>query len=230
MSSILVTGASRGLGLELARQYAATGWRVLATCREPGKAVELAALEAAEPQLDVYPLDVTRADQIDSLSQRLRDEPIDVLLLNAGIYGPKGLAFGEVDAGTWLEVLAVNSVAPWMIAQALMPQLLRGERRIIAALSSKVGSLADNRSGRNVPYRSSKAALNQAVKTMSIELAPRGVVAVALHPGWVRTEMGGPNALIEADESVRGLRAFIDALGPEHSGRFFAWDGSEIPW
>jgi NAD(P)-dependent dehydrogenase (short-subunit alcohol dehydrogenase family) len=230
MPTTLVTGANRGLGLELARQYAADGWRVHACCREPDRAEALASLARAEPAIAIHRLDVTNGGAIEHLADSLQDECLDLLINNAGIYGRKGVTIGDIDPAEWMQVLVINTIAPAMVAQAFLPQLLRAEHPVLATISSKVGSLADNSSGRNYPYRSSKAAANQVIKSLSIDLRDRGVITVALHPGWVQTDMGGPSALISAKQSVEGMRRVLAGLGPESSGRFFAFDGQEIPW
>ena len=225
-----MTGSNRGIGLELVRSYAEDEWRVFATCRSPGSATELGAIASRHANVEVLPLDVADADGIRDLGERLSGEAIDVLLNNAGVYGRKRLALGEVDETEWLSVLRVNAIAPFMVARAVLANLDRGERKLIVMLSSKVGSRTENTSGGIFAYRTSLAALNQVVKTLSIDLADRGIQTVALHPGWVQTEMGGPNALISTAESVRGLRRVIDELTPDQSGAFLAFDGRPLPW
>jgi NAD(P)-dependent dehydrogenase (short-subunit alcohol dehydrogenase family) len=227
--TVLITGANRGIGLELTRRYAEQDWRVLACCRAPDEAPELGATARVSEEVSVYALDVADPQAIAALAARV-DAPIDVLLNNAGLYGRKGQGIGDFDQQEWLEVLAVNTIGPALIAQAFLPHVLRGNRRVIATLSSKVGSLADNTSGRNEPYRSSKAAVNQVVKSLAIELAHEGVISVALHPGWVQTEMGGPNALISTAESAAGLIDVIERLSPEQSGAFLDYRGQPVPW
>lgn len=227
---VFITGASRGIGLAFAEQYAEDGWRVFASCRDLSAASELSQIAAHQPNVETLELDVTKAESLAALASRLRDTSIDVLINNAGVYGRKQLALAEVDPIEWQEVFAVNTIAPLLVSRALLPMLERGSEKLIAMLSSKVGSLADNSSGGNYAYRTSKAALNQVVKNLSIELAPRGLKTVALHPGWVMTEMGGPNALISAEESVRGLRQVMASVSLEQSGCFFDYEGKPVPW
>lgn len=227
---VFITGASRGIGLAFAEQYAEDGWRVFASCRDLSAASELSQIAAHQPNLETLELDVTKAESLAALASRLRDTSIDVLINNAGVYGRKQLALAEVDPIEWQEVFAVNTIAPLLVSRALLPMLERGSEKLIAMLSSKVGSLADNSSGGNYAYRTSKAALNQVVKNLSIELAPRGLKTVALHPGWVMTEMGGPNALISAEESVRGLRQVMASVSLEQSGCFLDYEGKPVPW
>lgn len=229
-STLLVTGANRGIGLEITRQFAADGWNVLACCRNPAAADELQALQQRHAQIEVKALDVTDYAQMASLSAELGNRPIDVLLSNAGIYGSKGVGFGEVDPAEWRAVLEVNTIAPMMLAQAFVEQVAASRRKLLAVISSKVGSIADNGSGGSYHYRSSKTAVNQVVKCLSIDLAGRGISAIALHPGWVQTEMGGPNAEISTSESVAGLKSILESAGAAQNGCFIDYDGSSIPW
>ena len=229
-STILMTGANRGIGLELARQFAADGWQVLACCRNPDAAVDLQALQEDYATLEIHSLDVIDYDQLAALSQSLSDRPIDILLNNAGIYGPKGTGFGEVDPEAWREVLEVNTIAPLMLTQAFVEQVAASRRKLVAMISSKVGSIADNSSGGSYLYRSSKTALNQVVKSLSIDLAGRGISVISLHPGWVLTDMGGPNAEISTSESVAGLKAILQSAGLAESGQFIEYNGNSIPW
>lgn len=227
MPTVLITGASRGLGLEYARQYAADGWRVLATCREPAKAEELSRLDG---DVQVYPLDVTDHGLIASLAKALRKETIDLLLNNAGIYGPRPCKLGGIDYEAWAEVMNINLMSPLKMCDSFRSHVAASEFKKIAIMSSKMGSVGDNSSGASYIYRSSKAALNAAMKSLSVDLAPRGISVAILHPGWVTTDMGGPSGLIDAPESVSGLRQVIENLSLETTGRFYNYDGSEIPW
>ncbi|MGL6161428.1 SDR family oxidoreductase [Microbulbifer sp.] len=228
--TILITGCNRGLGLELSRQFVADGWRVLATCRDPDSAGALKALREQYPLLEVFPLDVTDSRQMAELGRELRGRPIDILVSNAGYYGPKGVTFGHVDLDEWRKVLEINTLAPYRLAETFCDNVAASGRRVIAVISSKVGSIADNGSGGGYLYRSSKTAVNQVVKSLSVDLRERGISVLALHPGWVQTDMGGPNALISAKESVAGLKKILLDTGLENSGRFINYDGSDIPW
>ena len=229
-STILITGANRGIGLELCEQFAVDGWRVLACCRNPADAGDLQALSQGQASIEVFALDVTDHQQVAALAGQLAGRPIDILLNNAGIYGPRGVDFGDVEAESWREVLEVNTIAPMMLVQALVDQVAASERKLVAMISSKVGSIADNGSGGGYLYRSSKTALNQVVKSLSIDLAGRGIAVISLHPGWVRTDMGGPNGEISTAESVAGLKAILQAAGLDQSGRFLEYNGDQIPW
>lgn len=230
MNSILITGCNRGIGLALTQQYLQAGWQVHATARDLSSADALHALEQQHAHLALHSLDVSEPDHISELAHQLDGQAIDVFLNNAGVYGPGRVQFGDVDAETWMEVFQVNTIAPLLLAQALLPNLRAGQSKKMVFVSSKVGSISDNSSGAGYYYRSSKTALNQVVKSLSVDLASEGFVVAALHPGWVLTDMGGPNALIDVDTSATGLRRVIDNLSPSTSGHFINYDGSEIPW
>jgi NAD(P)-dependent dehydrogenase (short-subunit alcohol dehydrogenase family) len=206
--TVLITGASRGLGKELARQYEADGWRVIGTTRREFDVTDFAALKR-------YAAGVR--------------EPIDVLVCNAGIAGKRGTSIGSFDYDSWNEVLRVNVLGAAAVAEAFVDHVAASGRKTIAFMSSRLGSI-DGTSGNTIPYSSSKAALNLVAKAFSVLLAPRGIIVVALHPGWVRTDMGGAGAPIEPADSVRGLRGIIAALKPADSGRFLAHDGTPIAW
>jgi len=214
LSTILVTGAGRGLGRELARQYGADGWRVIGT--ERGKDAE-------------HRLDVTDRRQLASLGKKLKGVPIDVLFCNAGIIGKRGMALGSFDYESWEEVLRVNVLGPAALAEAFADNVAASERKVIAMMSSRLGSISES-SGMTLPYATSKAALNMLVKGLSATLKDKGVIVVALSPGWVRTDMGGAGAPLAPETSVKGLRKVINSLNPADSGRFFSHDGSSIPW
>ena len=221
MPTVLITGASRGIGREFARQYEAGGWRVIATCRDPSK---------YDLEGEVYRLDVTDPDSVAALHRELKGEAIDLLINNAGIYGPRGLEFGSLDYGVWEEVLRTNVLGPMRVAEAIADQVAASEKKKMVFISSKVGSITDNSSGGSYIYRSSKTALNMAVKSLSLDLSGKEVICLMLHPGWVQTDMGGASALIDAATSVAGMRAVIDRAGAADSGRFFNYDGNELPW
>jgi NAD(P)-dependent dehydrogenase (short-subunit alcohol dehydrogenase family) len=231
MSTLLITGANRGLGLEFTRQYAAAGWQVLACCRAPERADALLTLASSQPdQISVHALDVSDLNAIDILAQQLRDTPIDLIINNAGIYPDRHGGFGYTDYDAWMMAFLVNSMAPMKITEAFVSNLDRGAGKTVATISSKMGSLDDNTSGGCYLYRSSKAAVNMVVKSLSLDLASRGIRVVVLHPGWVQTDMGGPNALTTPEESVSGMRNVIDHLTKEDSGRFISFDGTNVPW
>ncbi len=226
MPTVMITGTNRGIGLELVRQYAADGWRVLATCREPRRAKELAAVDG---DVNIRALDVADDGQIAALAESLADEPIDILVNSAGVGGFED-SFGRTPTNEWLETLRVNAIAPVHVAERFVPHLERGQRRLIVNITSRMGSIADNGSGGSYGYRTSKAALNMAARSMANDLKGRGITVVVFHPGWVRTDMGGPNAPITPGESVSAMRGKIATLGPGDSGKFFNYDGRPLPW
>jgi len=227
MPTVLITGASRGLGLEFVRQYRADGWDVIATCRDPEGAGDLRATGA-----EVHGLDVTDEVALAALGRKLGGRTLDVLINNAGIYplkDPQG-AFGDIPIGPWMDALRTNVIAPWKVAETFVSNLEGAERPVLATVSSKMGSIAEASSPGSVVYRSSKAGVNMVVKGLSIELAARGITCLALHPGWVQTDMGGPNALITPTESITGMRAVIAGASMADTGTFRGYDGSAIPW
>jgi len=228
--TILITGSNRGIGLELVHQYATQGWQVHACCRHPDQATALNRLGEQFPEITLHTLDVVQQDQVQQLAADLRDHPIDILFNNAGVYGPADAAFGNTNETQWLECLRTNVIAPMKMMEAFVTQVAASKHKLIAAMSSKMGSMADNGSGGCYIYRSSKAALNAVMKSAAIDLAPRGVKVAILHPGWVKTEMGGPNAEITVVESVSRMREILGTVTPENSGTFFDIDGSTIPW
>jgi NAD(P)-dependent dehydrogenase (short-subunit alcohol dehydrogenase family) len=231
MPSILITGANRGLGLEFCKQYAADGWRIFACCRQPEHALQLQTLAKQYHQLSIHQLDVSNFQQIDELAQQLGSETIDILLNNAGIYGDKtDDEFGALDYELWLQTLRTNTLAPVKLAEAFLPQLLKSERKLIVAITSLMGSMTDNNSGGSILYRSSKAGLNAAMKSLSIDLQPQHIAVLILHPGWVRTDMGGNAAPSSAEESISGMRQVIDGFSLEKTGSFLNFKGQALPW
>lgn len=226
--TILITGSNRGIGLEFTKQYAADGWHVIACCRNPQSASALQTLANAYQNIQIVALDVADFRQIDAVALQLKNQKIDVLLNNAGIYPASDL--GDVDYDDWATAFKINSMAPFKMAEAFMPHVSTSQLKKIATLSSKMGSLDDNTSGGSYIYRSSKAAVNMVMKSLAIDVKPDGVAVVTLHPGWVQTDMGGPNGLVDAQTSVAGLRKVIAHLSLSTSGKFIAYDGKEIAW
>jgi NAD(P)-dependent dehydrogenase (short-subunit alcohol dehydrogenase family) len=231
MPSALITGANRGLGFEFARQYLADGWQVYAACRDPASASELRRLaDEYHDRLRILALDVTDPASIDAAATELDGQAIDLLLNNAGIIGPRGQTIGNIDYDTWKEVLDVNTLGPMRVSEAFVEHVARSERKLIATLTSGMGSIADNTSGGSILYRSSKAGVNMVMRSLAIDLAPRGITCVVINPGWVRTDMGGSNATLEPAESISRMRRLIATLSPEQSGKFFNHTGREYPW
>lgn len=231
MATVLITGANRGLGLEFCRQYAVEGWNVIACCRNPDDAVDLNALVGRYPNIQREKLDVSELEQIDALSQKLADSCIDVLINNAGIYADnKSNGFGQLDYQAWSRSSVVNTQAPVKMLEAFLPQIKGSDKKLVINISSLMGSIADNGSGGSILYRSSKAALNAAMKSLAIELKDQSVGVLIFHPGWVKTDMGGPNALINAEQSIAGMRALIESFSLDQSGSFVKYDGTPMPW
>ncbi|MEQ8954622.1 MAG: SDR family oxidoreductase [Gammaproteobacteria bacterium] len=230
MATVLITGTNRGIGLEFVRQYLARGDQVIATCRDPDGAAELLELQQEHTGLTVLALDVSQSQSIETFAQGLDGQAIDIFINNAGVYGPRDPKIGNFDGDTWAQVMQINAIAPFLLTQAVMVNLRKGTAKKIIYITSKMGSVGDNSGGGSYLYRASKAALNAAAKSVAIDLAGEGFRAAVLHPGWVLTDMGGPNALIDSTTSVNGMMNVIDNLSAAQSGGFFAYDGAEIPW
>ncbi|MDF2867328.1 MAG: short-chain dehydrogenase/reductase [Gammaproteobacteria bacterium] len=230
MHTILITGANRGIGLEMVKQYAGEGWQVLACCRKPNSATDLQALAKTQSQIKLYRLDVTSSEDIQRLTTELSDTPIDIILNNAGIWGPHEQHFNQLKPEAWLEVLTVNSIAPFMLTQALFNNVVNSQLKLVVMMSSIMGSIGENNEGSHYIYRSSKAALNMAVKSLAIDLKNQQVTVVALNPGWVKTDMGGENALLSPQESVQNLRQTLSKLQISDTGKFLNYTGVEIAW
>lgn len=225
MPTVLITGASRGLGREFARQYGAAGWRVIATCRDPA-----ASDLASDFDGEVHRLDVADAASVAALRDAVSGEAIDLLLNNAGVYGPRDSNLGRIDYDAWEDVLRINVLAPIRVAEALADAVARSQHRRMAFVSSRMGSITGNTGGGEYIYRSSKTALNMAVRSLSIDLSDSDITCLLFHPGWVRTDMGGPSAAIDAKSSVAGMRAVIEHATAADNGGFFNYDGTEIAW
>lgn len=232
MKTLLITGASRGIGLEFCRQYAAAGWRVLACCRDPGKADALSKLAARYPDLiKLHALDVTDHAQIEQLARTLADESIDLLINDAGVYPDAHFkGFGHTDYAQWMLAFQVNTMAPLKMVEAFVQQIARSKLKLIVTITSQMGSIDDNSSGGSYLYRSSKAAANMVVKSLAVDLKEKGITSVAFNPGWVKTDMGGPNAMIPVEQSVSDMRKVIAGLTPADTGKFIGNDGVVIPW
>ncbi|WP_338502051.1 SDR family oxidoreductase [Sphingomonas kaistensis] len=216
MPTLLVTGANRGLGLEFVRQYREAGWEVIATVRESSPELEVLGAE-------IRTLDLTDAEAVSAVRA---GRPLDLLIANAGTYGPRDV--GEADgAEEWLDTFAVNTVAPYLLAKALLPEVKAAQGKLIV-VSTRMGSLEDNSSGGFLAYRSSKTALNMAWKTLA--LANPDLAVAMLHPGWVQTRMGGSNAPVTPEQSIAGMRKVIDGLSAKDNGAFYDYEGNTVPW
>lgn len=219
MPTVLITGANRGIGLEFARQYSADGWTVIATARQSSAELESAGVR-------IEPLDLSDAGAVAGFPGKI-DAPLDLFIANAGINQPMNTGTAE-DARNWQAMMMVNAIAPYQLGQALLPRLAAANGKAIA-ISSGMGSIGDNGGGW-VPYRTSKAALNMAWSCLALEAKPKGVTAVLLSPGWVKTRMGGAGAQITSEQSAGDMRRLIDRLSIDDSGRFLRRNGSELPW
>ena len=222
MPTVLITGANRGLGLEFVRQYQADCWRVLATVRDAAK-----GRAAAGAGAEVHLLDMTDGPAMAAFAGRLDGIAIDLLVCNAGYYGDRQ-SLGEIDGEDFMRVMRINALGPLLLVEALRPRLAKGAT--IAVVSSKMGSMAETTSGGSYAYRASKAAVNMVVKTLSVDLKAQGVTVVALSPGWVRTDMGGPSAPLAPPEAVAGMRRVLAGLTPADTGAFRHYDGRPVPW
>ena len=235
MPTLLITGANRGIGLNLTRVFASKGWSVFACCRHPEMADNLNALAEGQ-DIKVFALDVSDFDAIDGLAKTLEGEAIDVLVNNAGMLGKVSFQegasdqmFGAMDYGAWADVFRVNSMSPMKMAEAFIGQIMAGDRKTIVTLSSGMGSNSD-KTGGVYAYRTSKAAVTRLMTTLAVDLEDKGITSVALHPGWVRTDMGTDGADISVEESTDGLFKVISGLGLVDSGRFINYAGEDMPW
>jgi NAD(P)-dependent dehydrogenase (short-subunit alcohol dehydrogenase family) len=231
MPSVFVTSGNRGIGLEFVRQYAADGWTVHAACRDPDRAEELQRLSRnAKGSVSIVAMDVTDQESIAAAATRLGDAPVDLLINSAGVLGQRSQRLGNLDYAEWMHVLDVNVLGAVRVTERLLENVARSARKLVVNITSGMGSIADNTSGGMIEYRTSKTALNMAARTIAIDLKPRDVVCIVVNPGWVKTDMGGPNATLTAEASVAGMRRLFDSLGPADSGKFFNHDGREYPW
>ena len=232
MKRIFITGASRGIGLELARQCLQRGDQVFASCRQPDSADGLQQLKSTNPdRLTILQLDVTNQSEVESVAEQVSAEVdyLDILFNNAGIIH-SGEQIGNLDFDTLLNVLHVNSVGPIMVAQSLLGFLKTGKGAKIVNVTSQLGSISRKRSGGRYSYDGSKAALNMFSRTLAFDVIDDGIITIVIHPGWVRTDMGGSGASIGVEESAAGILNVTEKLTKKDVGRFLAWDGAEIPW
>lgn len=220
MPTAFITGASRGIGREFVRQYCAAGWRVIASCRDP----EGSGLEG-----EVLPLDVADPGSVLALKDALAGETIDLLINNAGISGPRDYSVGSIPYDAWEQVFRTNTLGPLRVAEALLEPVARSERRLMVFLTSDLGSIGQGGGGYYL-YGSSKAALNKAVKSLSVDLRPQRVGCLLFHPGWVRTDMGGASASVSVETSVGGMVNVIDRWKPADTGTLMDYTGRTIPW
>ncbi len=229
MTTILVTGANRGIGLEFVKQYAAEDAEVIACCREPGKADALQALAKRWPDVRPTKLDVANPKSVGFQMDDLDGVPIDILINNAGVGGPRGRPEGIIDHALWQQIFAVNSIAPATIAIALHENLKLGKDKKLVTITSQLGSIA-NHGGGAYPYHASKAAVNSFMRGLALSWKSDGIAVGILHPGWVQTDMGGAGAPLTPSQSVTGMRARIAELSLANSGTFRDYNGRALPW
>ncbi|MGK2925844.1 MAG: SDR family oxidoreductase [Lysobacterales bacterium] len=232
MPTVLITGANRGLGLGLARVYLEDGWDVVALVRHSSP--ELEALVPGTPglgHLDIHQLNLCDDAQLAALAAGFGERSLDVLINNAGrMARPKHQGLGHFDRALWHALFDINLFTPMRLAELFAGSLERSGRGRIVTISSALGSIEQNDDGGLYAYRASKAGVNALMKSLAVDLAGRGLIALALSPGWVRTAMGGPRADLDVETSVRGMKKVIDGLRREDSGKFLSWDGCELPW
>ena len=209
-STVFITGANRGLGLEFVRQYSQLGWSVLACSRDPSNANELQILQKEFSSIEIFQLDVGNLDEIAALSNKIKDRAID--------------------NEAWVESFKINTIAPYKIIESFLGHIMKGSLKKIVSITSKMGSIDDNTSGGSYIYRTSKTALNSMMRSLTHDLESNGISTLTLHPGWVRTDMGGSNAWINTPESVTGMIKQIDKLSEKNSGQYIDYSGKIIKW
>lgn len=231
MQNIMITGASRGLGLEFVRQYDADGWRIFAGCRTPGQASELNHIAAlSHGRVTAHQLDVDDGASVAALKAELGDQPFDVLLNNAGITGQRNAARGDIDYDAWQGAMNTNVFGPMRVAEAFAGNVVASGQKKLITISSRMGSIGETAAANSIVYRSSKAAVNMVMKILANDLGPQDVIVTCFHPGWVRTDMGGESADLSAEESAGGIRRVIAGLSAADNGGFRNYDGEVIGW
>jgi NAD(P)-dependent dehydrogenase (short-subunit alcohol dehydrogenase family) len=232
----MITGANRGIGLEFVRQLTAAGDRVVAVVRDPGAATQLTALASENQALTIEQADMDDRASIAALAVRLTGVPIDILFNNAGLYGGSWdngshrQSAASMDYALWEKIMRVNVMAPFQMIQAVLPNLLLGQRKLVINMSSDLGSITNNAQGQSYAYRSSKAALNMVTKGLSVELAGEGVSVISMAPGWTQTDLGGSQAQWSVQDSVANQRKVIAGLTAADNGRFVDLLGADVPW
>jgi len=230
MARILITGANRGLGLEFVERYLESGDDVIATYRNEESSFDLIKMSNDRSNLKLLELDVSSNKSLNSFAENLGDSPIDIFINNAGVYGPRNSSFGNVDEENWIPAIKINAIAPILLTQLIIKNIRSGADKKLIYITSKMGSIDDNKGGGAYVYRSSKTALNAIVKSLSVDLKNEKIAVALIHPGWVKTDMGGPNALIDKDTSVTGMTEVISNLDISSTGNFYNYDGTVIPW
>ena len=238
MQRAMVTGANRGLGLEYCKGLLSHGWAVNACCRLPDQAGELKALrETAGDQLQIYQLDVTKHESVDHLAAQMGQKPIDLLINNAGTYGPEAAVPGQayqsvefMDYEIWRDILEVNVLSLFKVTTRFLGAVASSQRKLIMNLSSDLASIANNTRGQSHAYRTSKAAVNMLTRSLAIEMATQGITVISMAPGWCTTDMGGPEGQVDPKQSIADQMKVIKHLGPADSGRFIDRFGEDVAW
>jgi NAD(P)-dependent dehydrogenase (short-subunit alcohol dehydrogenase family) len=229
MPTIMITGANKGLGLEFVKQYSQNNFQVIACCRDPSKASELTELSQKNNNIDIHQLDILNQDQVSKLANMLAKKPIDILLHNAGIYGQGKQSWDDITLASLQATMLTNAFSPFLLTKAFIKSLHAGERKQVVYISSLMGSISDNNSGGVYAYRASKTAGNMLMKSLAIDLAKDNMRVLILHPGWVLTDMGGPNAPIDTATSIQGMRKVIERDDTTNGG-FYNYKGEVLPW
>ena len=231
MKTVLVTGANRGIGLAFTKQLSDLGLQVLACCRQPENASELQALATARKNITVYQLDVSNQQHIEHLAEELSDHVIDIVLNNAGVMGENGVTVGNIDRDNFLNVMSVNCLSVLKVSEAFLPHLGKSTDKLIVVISSAMGSISDNQSGRSYAYRASKTAVNSVMRSFAIDVNDKGIKVLLLHPGWVQTNMGGDSALLDADKAVSAMLEQIEKHKHNAQAEVLRrYDGGTMPW
>jgi NAD(P)-dependent dehydrogenase (short-subunit alcohol dehydrogenase family) len=231
MATVLVTGSNKGIGFELVKEFSANGWDIIACCRKPKKADDLQNLTKNNKNIEIHKLDVEDFAGIDNLAEQLKNRSIDVLINNAGDYGNKdGQYFGNVDYKSWKQTFKINTQAPIKMGEAFITQIEKSGKKILATITSMMGSISLNDNGNEIIYRSTKGAANMALKCAANVLKEKGITVLILHPGWVKTDMGGPDAPVLPVESAKGLFNVITNADINKTGNFITYNGELLPW
>ena len=226
--TVFITGANRGLGLEFVKEFSENDYEVIATCRDPNSSSDLSALAKSNFKIQLHQLDVSNTKNIQDLSIHLKNKPIDILINNAGIY--RSGSFNSVNKDSWVESFITNTIGPYEVIEYFLPNVLQGREKKVISITSKMGSIDDNTSGGSYIYRSSKTALNSMMRSLTHDLKTHDIATMTLHPGWVRTDMGGPGGWIDVKESVSGMIDQILNLSIQNTGRYIDYDGNPIKW
>jgi NAD(P)-dependent dehydrogenase (short-subunit alcohol dehydrogenase family) len=230
MANVLITGANRGIGLELARAYAAGGDRVYASCRDPRAAGDLNALAAGSGgAVSIHALDVANGASVSALAGALNGAPIDILINNAGVNGGARQSLADTDFDAWLDAFSIMTLGPFRVVQALLPNLEAAAGAKVMTVTSQLGASTWPFGG-SYAYASAKAAVNSVMRAVAIDLKAKGVIVSMIHPGWVKTDMGGAGADITPRDSAAGIQKVIAGLTPAATGSFYKWNGEIHPW